>query len=92
MATPTVVAMTTCTTKAPAAPSHTCRGRPRVAMTRLANMVLSGSSPMKMMGNTASAISGFTTTTFPTKTDGGTLALGIGPGRTGLVPYNGSTM
>src|SRR5580692_1084606 len=60
MATPTVAALTTCTKNAPAAPSHTASGRPRVAMTRLANMVLSGSSPMKMTGKTARAIAGST--------------------------------
>jgi len=42
--TPTVVAMTTCTTKARRRPGHTCSGLPLVAMTRLANMVLSGNS------------------------------------------------
>ena len=58
MATPMVVAITTWTKKAPAAPSQTWSGRPLVAITRLANMVLSGSSPRKMIGKTASTNQG----------------------------------
>jgi hypothetical protein len=56
--TPTVVAITTCTAKAAVAPSRRAKGWPRVAMTRVAmtreaNMVLSGSSPRKITGKTA---------------------------------------
>ena len=43
-----VVAITTCTANAAVAPSQTAKGRPRVAMIREANMVLSGSSPRKI--------------------------------------------
>src|SRR6202012_4876587 len=52
-ATPIVTAMTTWTAKPAAEPTQTNRGRPRVDMTRDANIVLSGSSPMKMIGKTA---------------------------------------
>ena len=54
-----VTAMTTCTTNALAAPSHTARGRPRDARTSDANIVLLGSSPKKITGNTARMIAGF---------------------------------
>src|ERR1700694_481690 len=47
-----VVAIATWTRNAAAAPSHTESGRPRVARSRRANIVLSGSSPRKMSGNT----------------------------------------
>ena len=40
--------------KGPGRPSQTKRGLPRVDMTSEANMVLSGSSPRKMIGKTAS--------------------------------------
>ncbi len=60
MATPMVTAMTTCTAKAAAAPSHTTNGRPRVERTRDANIVLSGSSPRKMIGKTAKTTSSCT--------------------------------
>jgi len=53
--TPTVMAITTRTAKAAVAPIQTAKGRPRVAMTREANMVLSGSSPRKITGRTAAA-------------------------------------
>ena len=58
--TPMVVAMRTWTRNAAAAPNHTWCGLPLVAMTRLANIVLSGSSPMKITGNTASVTRGRT--------------------------------
>ena len=48
--------------KAPAAPSQTENGLPRVDNTRDANMVLSGSSPMKMIGKTATTTAKFTLT------------------------------
>ena len=54
-----VVAMTTWTRKAAAAPAHTASGLPRVDMTKDANIVLSGSSPTKMIGNTAAATAKF---------------------------------
>ena len=57
-----VTAMATWTTNAAAAPSQTEKGWPRVAMTSEANMVLSGSSPMKMTGKTAAAMARFTST------------------------------
>ena len=53
---------TTWTRKAPAAPNHTKRGLPRVDMTSEANMVLSGNSPMKMIGKTATMMAKFTAT------------------------------
>ena len=56
IATPIVVAMTTCTRNAAAAPNHTAIGFPRDARTSDANIVLSGSSPKKMTGKTAAAI------------------------------------
>src|SRR5258707_1379076 len=62
--TPTVVAITTCTAKAAGAPTQTAKGRPRVATTREANMVLSGSSPGKITGKTAAATAGFTQALF----------------------------
>ena len=49
------MAITTRTAKAAVAPIQTAKGRPRVAMTREANMVLSGSSPRKITGKTAAA-------------------------------------
>ena len=58
-ATPMVTAMTTWTRNAPAAPIHTANGLPRVAMTSEANMVLSGSSPKKMIGKTAKTTATF---------------------------------
>jgi len=51
-----VVAITTWRRNAPAAPNHTERGLPRVDSTNEANMVLSGSSPTKMIGKTAAMI------------------------------------
>ena len=57
-----VMAITTWTRKAPAAPIHTDNGLPRVDMTSEANMVLSGSSPTKMMGKTAAMIAMCTVT------------------------------
>ena len=59
-ATPIVTAMATWTTNAVAAPSQTENGRPRVDMTMEANIVLSGSSPRKMIGKTAAAMAMFT--------------------------------
>ena len=44
------------TTKAPAAPSQTARGPPRVDITREVNIVLSGKSPKKMIGKTVAAM------------------------------------
>src|SRR5215471_20688197 len=44
---PSVVAITTCTRKAPAEPSQTANGCPQVDITSAATMVLSGSSPTK---------------------------------------------
>ena len=61
-ATPIVTAITTCTKKAPAAPNHTESGFPRVARTSDANIVLSGSSPMKMTGKTAAMTASDTAT------------------------------
>src|SRR5580704_3495538 len=61
-ATPMVTAIATWTRKAPAAPSQTENGLPRVDNTRDANMVLSGSSPMKMIGKTATTTAKFTLT------------------------------
>jgi len=58
-ATPTVTAMTAWTTKAPAAPSHTDHGLPRVDITSEANIVLSGSSPTKITGKTAATMARF---------------------------------
>jgi hypothetical protein len=46
-------------------PSQTAPGRPRVDMTREANIVLSGSSPRKMTGNTAAAMARFIVTLPP---------------------------
>ncbi len=61
-ATPIVTAITTWTANAVAAPSHTMKGRPRVDMTNDANIVLSGSSPKKMIGKTATMTSSCTAT------------------------------
>jgi hypothetical protein len=47
-----VTAIATWTANAVAAPSQTALGRPRKDKTSDANIVLSGSSPMKMIGNT----------------------------------------
>ena len=41
-------------------PEPDLTGAPRVAKIKLANMVLSGNSPMKMIGKTANAIRGST--------------------------------
>ena len=57
---PRVVAITTCTTKAPAEPSQTAKGRPRVDITSEATMVLSGSSPTKITAKTAPMTARFT--------------------------------
>ena len=54
--------MTTWTEKAAAAPSQTEKGRPRVDMTKEANIVLSGSSPKKMIGYTATMTASCTPT------------------------------
>jgi hypothetical protein len=54
-----VVAITTWTTEAPAAPNYTKRGPPRVDMTSESNWVLSG-SPRKMIGKTAGTTVKFT--------------------------------
>src|SRR6476620_4818759 len=63
-----VVAMTACTKNAIAAPIQTKNGLPRVAITRLAIIVLSGSSPMKITGKTATAIARLTRHFFPPAT------------------------
>ncbi len=55
-----VTAITTWTANATAAPAQTTAGRPRVDITNDANIVLSGSSPRKMIGNTAMATAGCT--------------------------------
>jgi len=53
---PTVTAIPTWIVKARAAPTHTALGRPRVAISSDANIVLSGNSATKMIGKTAAAI------------------------------------
>jgi hypothetical protein len=50
------VAIATWTRNVAAAPSHTESGRPRVDKRRLANIVLSGSSPKKISGKTVATM------------------------------------
>ena len=82
-----VVAITTCTANAAVAPSQTAKGRPRVAMTREANMVLSGSSPRKITGKTAATTARFTLALFCTASRAN-LPAGM---RTRLHPGHGRT-